>query len=226
MSALGLIPAKGASTRFPQKNIARLGGRTLLEWTAAAARESGVVERLVLSSEDDAVIAAARAAGIEVPFRRPAHLARDPAGIVEVALHALDELEAAGARYDTLVILPPTSPLRSAADIRAAHEIFLRHERAFVMSVSEFSHTPFAAMKIAPDGTLQAWFPEYLGRKSQEMPRAYRPNGAVHVLDVARFRQARSYFAQPLVPYVMPPERSIDVDHPADLELAELMLRR
>jgi CMP-N-acetylneuraminic acid synthetase len=226
VSTLGLIPAKGGSTRFPQKNIARLGGRTLLEWTAAAARESGLIDRLVLSTEDDAVIAAARAAGIEAPFRRPEQLARDPAGIVEVALHALDELDAAGLHYDTLVILPPTSPLRSADDIRAAHELFVRHRRAFVMSVSEFGHTPFAAMKIAADGTLQPHFPEYLGRKSQEMPRAYRPNGAVHVLDVARFRQARSYFAQPLIPYVMPAERSVDVDTRADLALAEAMLRR
>lgn len=226
MSTLGLIPAKGASTRFPQKNIARLGGRTLLEWAAAAARESGVLDRLVLSSEDEAVIEAAREAGIEAPFRRPAQLARDPAGIVDVALHALDELERAGARFDTLVILPPTAPLRSAADIRAAHELFVRHARASVMSVSEFGHTPFAALKIAADGTLEPYFPEYLGRKSQEMPRAYRPNGAVHVLDVPRFRQARSYFAPPLVAYVMPPERSVDVDTRADLELAELMLRR
>jgi CMP-N-acetylneuraminic acid synthetase len=221
---LGLIPAKGASTRFPRKNVALLGGRTLLEWAAAAARESGVVDRLVLSSEDDAVIAAAREAGIEAPFRRPDHLARDPAGIVDVALHALAELEAAGSTYETLIILPPTSPFRSAEDIRVAYALFLKHGRSFVMSVCEFSHTPFAAMKIAPDGTLQAHFPEYLGRKSQEMPKAYRPNGAVHVLDVPRFRAARSYFAPPLVPYVMPADRSVDVDHPRDLEIAELML--
>ena len=100
-----------------------------------------------------------------------------------------------------------------------------RHARASVMSVSEFSHTPFAALKLDADGMLQPHFPEYFGRKSQDMPRAYRPNGAVHVLDVARFRQTRSYFAPPLVPYVMPAERSVDIDHPADLRLAESLLR-
>lgn len=221
---LGLIPAKGSSTRFPRKNVALLGGKTLVEWTAAAARDSGVLDRLILSSEDEAVIAAARQAGIEAPFRRPEHLARDPAGIVDVALHALGELEATGAIFDTLIILPPTSPFRTPDDIRAAYQLFLNGERAFVMSVCEFSHTPFAAMKIADDGTLQAHFPEYLGRKSQEMPKAYRPNGAVHVLDVPRFRAARSYFAPPLIPYFMPAERSVDVDHPHDLEIAELML--
>jgi CMP-N-acetylneuraminic acid synthetase len=96
--------------------------------------------------------------------------------------------------------------------------------RPFVMSVSEFSHTPLAALQQAEDGTLRPYMPEYFGRKAQELPSAYRPNGAIHVVDVQAFKRARSYLADPLVGYVMPRERSIDIDTLEDLRMAEAQL--
>jgi len=221
---LGLIPAKGGSIRLPRKNVLPLGGRPLIAWTIDAARASGVVDRLVVSTEDPEVADVARAYGAE-PLRRPDHLARDPAGVVDVALHALDALEAEGDRFDTIVILLPTCPFRTPEDIRAAHRLHRDRPDAFIMSVSPFSHPPFAAFGLDEVGLLKPHFPEYIGRKSQEMPAAYRPNGAVHVLGAARFRQLRSYFAPPLVPYVMPVERSIDIDSAADMREAELRLK-
>ena len=221
---LGLIPAKGGSTRLAKKNIRPLAGRSLLAWTADAARASGVIDRLVVSTEDEEVAEAARALGIDVPFRRPLELARDPAGVVHVALHALDTLEAAGERYDTLVTMLPTCPLRSAEDIRGAYDLFIERQRPFVLSVSEFEHTPFAALGPTPDDRLEPYMPQYFGRKSQEMPKAYRPNGAVHVLDVAAFRKAKTDLAQPLVGYVMPRARSFDIDTEDDLRAAEVHL--
>lgn len=221
---LGLIPAKGGSTRLAKKNIRPLAGRSLLAWTAEAARASGVIDRLVVSTEDQEVAAAARKLGVDVPFMRPLELARDPAGVVHVALHALETLEAVGEYYDTLITMLPTCPLRSAEDVRAAYELFIARGRPFVLSVSEFEHTPFAALGPTEDGRLEPYMPQYFGRKSQEMPKAYRPNGAVHVLDVAAFRKARTDLAQPLVGYVMPRERSFDIDTEDDLRAAEVYL--
>ena len=221
---LGLIPAKGGSTRLPMKNIRRLAGRPLLGWAAEAARASGVIDRLIVSTEDEAVAQTARDIGLDVPFMRPPELARDPAGVVQVALHALDMLEAAGETFDTLIALLPTCPLRNASDIQAAYDLFLARGRAFVLSVSEYDHTPFAALGPTEDGRLEPYMPQYFGRKSQEMPRAYRPNGAVHVLDVAAFRKAKSVVAQPLVGYVMPRKRSFDIDTEDDLRAAEVHL--
>ncbi|MGF1631588.1 MAG: cytidylyltransferase domain-containing protein [Kiloniellaceae bacterium] len=221
---LGLIPAKGGSTRLAKKNIRQLAGRSLLAWSAEAVRASGVVERIVVSTEDEEVAQAARDLGLEVPFMRPLELARDPAGVVQVALHALDMLEAAGKTYDTLIVLLPTCPLRSADDIRGAYELFISRNRPFLMSVSEFEHTPLAALGVTEDGRLEPYLPHYFGRRSQEMPKAYRPNGAVHVLDVRAFREAKSYLAQPLVGYVMPRERSFDIDTEADLRAVECHL--
>lgn len=220
---LTLIPAKGGSTRLPRKNILSLGGKPLLAWAAEAAIASGVCGRIIVSTEDSAVADVAIRLGLEVPFIRPHHLGRDPAGVAQVALHALQTLREHGQEYDQLIILLSTSPFRTAEDIRAACALFEAKNAKFLLSVSAYDHTPFAAMKME-DGQVSPWFPDYFGRKSQQMPAAYRPNGAIHVLDVAAFERERSYFGQPLFAYEMPWPRSFDIDTPADLAMAEAVL--
>ena len=207
-----------------RKNVVELDGRPLLGWAIDAARNSGMMDRIVVSTEDDTIAVVARNLGVDVPFMRPAHLARDPAGVVDVALHALVTLREQGDDYRTLVILLPTCPYRSAEDIRNAVNLFKQQNGKFLMSVSRYEHTPFAAMDIGDDQILRPYFPEYIGKKSQEMPVALRANGAIHVLDVEAFEHARSYYAQPLIGYEMPWERSIDIDTAHDLRLAESLL--
>lgn len=224
MRTLGLIPAKGGSTRLRRKNILPLGGKPLIGWAIDAALASGVIDRLVVSTEDEEIAGRARELGADVPFLRPDALARDPAGVVDVALHALDVLREQGEEYDRIVILLPTCPFRTAADIRDAMALFEAKNGTFLMSVAEFSHTPFAAQGIAEDGTVHPHFPDHFGKKAQEMPHAYRPNGAVHILRVADFERVRSYIAQPLLGFVMPAIRSVDIDHQEDLDYAEYLL--
>jgi len=224
MRTLGLIPAKGASARLTRKNVRELAGRPLIGWAADAARASGVIDRLIVSTEDAEIAMEARRLAIDVPFMRPAHLARDPAGVVQVALHALDELERAGERFDTLIILLPTCPLRTADDIRGAVERFTERDGKFLLSVAPFDHTPLTALKLGDGDLLEPFFPQYMEMVAKDMPKAYRPNGAIHVLDVAAFRVARSYVAPPLIAYVMPRERSVDIDRAEDLAYAEFLL--
>ena len=221
---LALIPAKGASTRLKRKNILPLGGQPLIVWTIRAAKETNVFDRIVVSTEDAEVAAIARAAGGDVPFDRPAGLAVDPAGVVQVALHALDELEARGECYDEICIMLPTCPFRSADDIKRALDLFRGRDEPNLMSISQFDHTPFNALGMSDDGLLFPHFPDRFGRKSQEQPAAFRPNGAIHILDVSWFRRSRSYLAPPIIAYVMPRERSIDIDSEADLREAESLL--
>jgi CMP-N-acetylneuraminic acid synthetase len=223
-ATLVLIPAKGGSVRLSRKNLRELGGRPLIRWAIDAAREAGVAEHIVVSTEDAEVAEVAQRAGAEVPFMRPGALARDPAGVVDVALHVLTGLRELGRHYTRLVILLPTCPFRSAADIREACALFDRRGARFLMSVSRYDHTPFAAMRLDGDELLTPFFPEYIGRKSQDMPCAFRCNGAIHVLDVAAFESQRSYYAQPLIGYEMPWQRSVDIDTEHDLRLAESML--
>ena len=197
----------------------------MLGWAVEAARESELMDRIVVSTEESEIAIVARELGAEVPFLRPSHLARDPAGVEDVALHALSALREQGDIYQTLIILLPTCPLRSAEDIINAVNLFRERNGQFLMSVSRYEHTPFAAMSIDDDRILRPVFPEYIGRKSQDMPVALRANGAIHVLDVAAFEQTRSYLSQPLIGYEMPWDRSIDIDTVNDLRLAESLLR-
>ncbi len=222
-SVLGMIPAKGGSRRLARKNILPLGGKPLLQWAVDAALASGVLDRLIVSTEDEEIAGVARELGAEVPFLRPAHLAKDPYGVVDVGLHALAALKEAGQSYATLVILLPTCPLRTAEDIVNAYRQFNETGAESLMSVALCGHTPFTALKLEGD-RLTYWFPEYLGAKPGGLPPAYRPNGAIHVLNVAAFERNKSYTAQPLTGYLMPPERSVDVDTSQDLALAEVML--
>lgn len=221
---LGLIPAKGGSTRFPKKNIALLAGIPLIAWANKSLIEANICDRIILSTEDEEVACVAREHNIEVPFLRPQQLGIDPAGVVDVALHALKELEAEGESFDILVIALPTSPLRTAEDVHGAFQQYQSQQAKFLMSVSEYEHTPFAALDCDDAGVLKPYFEQHFGKKSQEMPKAYRPNGAIHVLNVEAFKAAKTYFGQPLFAYEMSQARSVDVDTPLDLEIAKALM--
>ncbi len=221
---LGLIPAKGGSTRLPRKNILPLQGKPLFQWAGEALRASGICSRMVVSTEDEEIAGIARAAGFDVPYIRPLDLAHDPAGVEQVALHCLETLKEKGEHYDILIITLPTSPFCRAEDFKAAYKIFQEQKAEFLMSVSLLEHTPFAAMKME-NGVVSPWFPEYFGKKFQGMPNAYRPNGAIHILDVKAFQKTRSYVSEPLYAYEMPWPGGMDIDTAADFAMAEALLR-
>lgn len=200
-----------------------LGGKPLLSWAIDAAKTSKVTPYIIVSTEDDNIAKHAESEGVEVLIRPP-KLSVDPAGVVDVALHALDSLTASGRTFKTLIILLPTCPFRTSEDISAALELFISKRAKFLMSVSPYSHTPFAALSMAPKNIVSPLFSGYFGKKSQELPTAYRPNGAIHILNVVAFQKEKSYCAQPLFAYVMPSSRSVDIDTEEDLLYAEFLL--
>lgn len=224
-----LIPAKAGSTRLPRKNIRPLHGISLLGRTIQRAQALPFIQRICVSTEDEEVATEARKFGIEVPFIRPAHLARDPAGVVDVALHALDWLEAEGERFETLMILLPTSPFCTVADIEGAVRTYLDQNVDFLMSVSREAHSPLSSL-ILKDGQLTPLHPEWLNRTGakadSELPTIVRCNGAVTILNVAAFRRERNYYAYPLAAYEMPPDRGLDIDTELDFQFAEFLAAR
>ena len=225
---LALIPGKAGSTRLPRKNLMKIGGRSLIEWAVMRARESGLCDRIFVSSEDAGVLAEAGRLGLETPFARPPELARDPAGVVEVALHALDEWEQRGEAFATLIILLPTSPFCSGDDVRAAMAVYRETATGFLMSVSRPAQSPLSA-QILRDGRLTALHPEWLFRTGAkatgELPVIVNANGAITILDVARFRAAKEYYVYPLAAYEMPRERSVDIDTEEDFLYARFLAR-
>ena len=221
MTTLALITARGGSKGIPGKNIAELGGRPLIAWTVEAALGCPELDRVVLSSDDTTIQAAARDAGCEVPFTRPAELSGDSAGSVDVALHALDSL---GDGFDRLVLLQPTSPFRSSADISATLARAKSAQSWSAVTVEKLDRSPWHSFTLAEDGRLVPLMDETRALPRQALPTIYSLNGAVYVVDVARFRERRRFVDHDSVAQIMPRHRSIDIDEPYDLALARAML--
>lgn len=223
---LTVIPAKLGSTRLPQKNIRKLAGKSLILYTIEAALASGVCGEVMVSTESTKVAEIATEAGASVPFMRPDYLGKDPSGVVDVCLNVLSTYESQGHLFEKLTILLPTSPFRKANDIRAANKIFEESEAEFLMSVSEYEHNPYGALRAEPDqmNRMIACFPEHIGRKRHEVPQCYRANGAICIVNVAAFKEAGTYYGDPLYVYKMPWYRSIDIDTEIDLNFAEFII--
>ncbi|MCK4784485.1 MAG: acylneuraminate cytidylyltransferase family protein [Desulfobacteraceae bacterium] len=227
-SCLCLIPAKGGSTRLKRKNIAEIEGKPLIAYPIENAKKTGLCGRIIVSTEDDEIAKISRKYGAEVPFIRPLELAKDPATISDVCLHALEALDPEGNIYKTLVVLLPTAPLCTHKDIINAFKIFNEKKGQFLLSVTAFDSPPYNALRYNDDGeSLISCFPESEFRytKSTECPKALRSNGAIVIVSISAFKKNRSFWGKPLLAYEMPPERSIDIDTKFELELARFFMQ-
>ena len=221
---LFLIPARGGAKGFPGKNLARLAGIPLVGRSARIARQAASILgpgcRVVCSTDDLDIADAAREWGAEVPFLRPAELATDEARTIDVVFHSLDAL---GDAFDMVVLLQPTSPLTEAEDILGAIRLHLKTE-APVISVCTAEHPVEWLYRMAEDGFLSPVLPAMNAHQRQAAGVAYRPNGAVYVASPEMLRQEGSFMTGSTRGFVMPADRSIDVDAPLDLTVANAIL--
>lgn len=212
---LGLIPARGGSKGIPHKNIVPLGGRPLIAWTIEAARQSAYIDELVVSSDNDSIIEAARAHGCDVPFKRDAILAGDTAATMDVVLDAMERVPGC----DWVVLLQPTSPLRTAADIDGCIAVMLSADAPAAVSVRPAEDHPYLVFRRDATGRMSHFAPAPDGAslRRQDLPEAWCLNGAVYVARADWLRERRSFLSVDTVAYPMPADRSIDVDTPDDL---------
>jgi CMP-N-acetylneuraminic acid synthetase len=230
LNILGLIPARGGSRGIPHKNIATLLGRPLLAYTCDAALASRLLSRIVVTTDDEEIAAVARTAGAEVPFLRPAELARPETPSAPVALHAVEWLrQRHGWDADIVVLLQPTSPLRRAAHIDEALERMSASEADTVVSVIPVPHrfSPYNVGQVT-DGVWRDFWdgPLPFDRfRRQAAPQFFARNGpAVLATRTHILRSRKGFFGDRVVTYEMAEEDSIDIDTPFDLRLAEWML--
>lgn len=215
-NVVALITARGGSKGLPRKNVLPAGGKPLIAWTVSAAQEAQCVGRVVLSSDDDEIMAVAAAWGCDVPFRRPGELASDTASSMDVVLHALDQLPG----FDYVALLQPTSPLRTAADIDAAFALLQASGAPSCVSVCEAEQSPYWMYRLAENGKLHALLPEHsTASRRQDLPPVYVLNGAIYIARVDWLRATGSFLAEECIAYVMPRERSIDIDNVEDFEI-------
>jgi CMP-N,N'-diacetyllegionaminic acid synthase len=226
---LGVIAARGGSRGLPGKNVRLLGGRPLIAHTIEAALACPALTRIVVSSDDAEILEAARAAGCPAPFVRPAELAADRSSTVDVALHALDWVEAheQPPAPDVVVLLPATAPLRGARHIGEAIAALLDDPGADgVVAVTEPDYPPYWMLRIA-DRRLHWLFPEgSAADHRQQLPAAYQPNGSIYALRTGVLRSQRTFYPRATAPYVMPRDASVNIDSELDFQMAELLLAR
>jgi CMP-N,N'-diacetyllegionaminic acid synthase len=221
-SVLALIPARGGSKGLPGKNIRPAGGRPLIAWTIEAARASRYIDRTVLSSDDPSIAAIASQFGCEVPFMRPDELATDKADSMGVVRHALASLPD---RYDHLVLLQPTSPLRIAADIDAAFDLYIESGASTCVSVCEPDKHPYWMVTMAADRTMRQLFPpEQIPTRRQDAPPVFALNGAIYIAPTDYLAAGGDFITAGTIGYVMPKDRSFDIDTELDLRLADFLL--
>lgn len=223
MNILYLIPARANSKGIPDKNIKRLGPFPLLAHSIHQAKLAGASpEDIVLSTDSEKYAEIGREHGANVPFLRPCELATDTSGSREVMLHAVDTLNAAGREYDTICLLQPTSPFRDPEDIEKAISLFRKYRPDMVVGVKISGANPYYNLFERDEkGFLHISKGDGRITRRQDAPEVLEFNGAIYIIDVKALRKEPiSRFAR-IIPYLMPTERSIDIDTPSDWEKAE-----
>ncbi|MCG6261977.1 acylneuraminate cytidylyltransferase family protein [Vibrio vulnificus] len=227
MKILAITPARGGSKRLPGKNIKNLNGKPLIQWTIDAALAVQEIARVMVTTDCDEIAEIAKQAGAEVPFIRPPELATDTSSSTDVIRHALDFYRAEGEEFDFVLLLQPTSPIRSADDIRHAIEQLKAHTADAVVSVCPCDHSPLWANTLPDDRSMADFIRHEVSQlRSQDLPDYYRINGAIYLTKVSRFYQENSLFlSSNIFAYVMNNESSVDIDHELDFLIAETVLK-
>ncbi len=229
LEVLGLIPARGGSKGIPGKNIRSLAGQPVIAWTIETALACPALDRVIVSTDDEKIAEISGQHGAEVPFLRPAELARDNTPDLPVYRHALTWLAERENYYPDIVVwLRPTAPLRAASDIMAVVDLLGDTGADYVRSVCPAEHHPYWMKKLEGD-RLIPFLPEMDEKtyyQRQLLPPVYRINGGVDAIWRRTVMETGLPFGGDIRGYVMPPERSVDLDSELDFILVEQLLRR
>lgn len=236
LEILGIIPARGGSKTIPGKNIRPIAGRPLLVWTIEAAKGSKHLTRVIVSTDDESIADAARAAGAEVPFLRPKEISKDLSTDIEFLTHALETLEETeGYVPDIIVRLPPTSPLRRSEHIDEGIEKLLSDDSLdAVRPIHEAPKHPYKLWKLSSDEThLEPFLPrsftgfdEPYNLPRQLFPKVHVHTGAMDVMRRDTILKQKSTSGKKLGYFFMKPEDSVNIDTPLDFEIAEVLLQK
>jgi len=225
---LALIPARGGSKGLPGKNIRPLLGKPLIAYTIEAALGAEEIDRVVMSTDDEEIASVSKSYGAEVPFMRPPELAQDNSLIIDTYIYTIERLSREGGKdIDSFVVLLPTCPLRNSADIDKAIQLFREKDADSVISYYPAPHPVQWYRYIDEQGVLRSFFESgnVLSNRQDER-KSYLPNGAIYVFRFSMLKDKRVYYTDKSYPYLMPVEKSVDIDSIYDFNLAEYLLSR
>lgn len=219
-TVLAIIPARGGSKGVPRKNIREVAGKPLIAWTIEEAQKSRYIDRIVVSTDDLEIAETAGQWGGEVPFMRPSELAQDDTPGIAPVIHMLTHIQPV---YDLVVLLQPTSPLRTVEDIDGAISLMMSRKARACVSMVEPDKSPYWMYSLDSSGKLLPLLDgDYACR--QEIPAVYALNGAVYVAESSWLVRMRTFITDETVAYIMPKDRSIDIDTETDLAISAIIL--
>ena len=224
---LAVVPSRAGSKRLPHKNILELSGKPLIAWSIEAGLESEYIDQVVVSTEDETIANIAKEYGAEVPFLRPVELASDKARTIDVLTYTVNKLHEAGDIYDYLVLLQPTSPLRTAIHINEAFDVLSNPKATGVISVCSVNH-PVEWTNILPeDGCMDDFNKSIdINKRSQDYSKRYQLNGAIYIVDIKKLLSEKTLFLKAgIYSYIMGYRESIDVDTIDDFHVAEYFFK-
>lgn len=223
-NSLFIIPARGGSKGIPRKNIKELHGKPLIHYSIEVARALAPDSHVIVSTDDDEIRAVAEATGLPVSYRRPAALGGDRVGSREVILDAMDWADREGIAYDKVVLLQPTSPMRTVDDVEGCLALYTP-ETDMVVTVTEAACNPYYdCFETQPDGTLHVAKGDGHFTRRQDAPKAWQFNGAVYVINPDSIRRMPLGEFPRRIPYEMPRSRSVDLDTPLDWLITEKIM--
>lgn len=218
-----IIPARGGSKGFPGKNIKVLNGEPLICHTIIGALKSSHINGVFVSTDDPSIAKISMKCGAKI-IERPGEIARDESPIIDTILHTIDSIKNLS-DDDIMILLQPTSPLRNAADIDTALEMFMKTDCDSVISMCKVEHSPYWYFKYEGEKLEPFLGRKYLKMRRQELPDVYGPNGAIYITTIKNLYKNNGFYCDKIVPYIMPSERSIDIDEEIDFKLAELLIQ-
>ncbi len=221
---LAIIPARGGSKGVPRKNVRMAAGKPLIAWSIVEAQKSKYIDRLILSSEDEEIISVARQWKCDVPFLRPAELATDDVSGIEPVLHAIGSLQE---KYDYVVLLQPTSPLRIAEDIDGCIQKCVLKDSPACVTVTEPEKSPYWMFYMNDSERIVPLIEqENIVLLRQNLKNLYVLNGSVYVAKIDWFVRNKKFITDETTAYVMPKDRSIDIDTELDFTFCEFLLKK
>lgn len=224
--ALAVIPARSGSKRLPQKNVLELSGKPLIAWTIESAVNCALFDKVIVSTDSEIISDISRSYGADIPFIRPADLSSDISTSFDVVAHALNHYSRLGKEYETVTLLQPTSPLRTAAHIKDAFALFKEKKANSIISVCECEHSPLWSNTLGSDMSLDNFLEKgLLTMRSQELPQYYRLNGAIYISKTKSLIESESFFGgSGSYAYRMEANVSVDIDNLIDFQLAEVIM--
>ena len=220
---IAIIPARGGSKRIPNKNIKLFAGQPIISYSIRVAQETGLFDRIIVSTDSLEIADIAREYGAETPFLRPAELSDDFTGTVPVLLHALNWLDDHGYTTDYFCCIYATAPFIQAVYIKKGFDLIKDKDAVTAFSVTTFPYPIFRALKISDNDRVEMFWPKHKNSRSNDLPEAYHDAGQFYWGNTEKFLMGKTFFSSDSVPIIIPRYLVQDIDTPEDWETAEKM---